>query len=268
MAEKRKVISQKLRFEVFKRDKFTCQYCGAKAPDVVLQVDHIEAVAAGGGNDILNLLTSCIACNGGKGARALSDDSVVERQRAQLAELEERRQQIEMMVQWKTELTSQDDTLVIALEAEIEKRTGGWHYSEGGRARAREAIRKHGFPAMFDSVGIAVSQYGHFNDAGKLTEGSAAHVLGMIPRIAANRVRYGNDPDDSKLVYIQAILRRRLDEPDLTLMRELRAFRAAGLSITLLQNEARAADSEYEFLNACRTEAERIKACRDAGIDP
>jgi hypothetical protein len=32
---KRKAISKKTRFEVFKRDAFTCVYCGKRAPDVV-----------------------------------------------------------------------------------------------------------------------------------------------------------------------------------------------------------------------------------------
>ena len=41
---KRKSLSKKIRFEVFKRDKFTCQYCGKTAPNVVLEVDHIEPV--------------------------------------------------------------------------------------------------------------------------------------------------------------------------------------------------------------------------------
>jgi len=36
---KRKPLSKKLRFEVFKRDSFACQYCGAKAPDVLLEVE-------------------------------------------------------------------------------------------------------------------------------------------------------------------------------------------------------------------------------------
>ena len=45
---KRKPISKKLRFEIFKRDKFTCQYCGKMAPDVVLEVDHIKPVCKGG----------------------------------------------------------------------------------------------------------------------------------------------------------------------------------------------------------------------------
>lgn len=38
---RRKPISKKIRFEVFKRDGFTCQYCGRMAPDVVL-VDYLE----------------------------------------------------------------------------------------------------------------------------------------------------------------------------------------------------------------------------------
>ena len=45
---KRKSITKSVRFEVFKRDGFKCQYCGASAPDVILEVDHIVPVAEGG----------------------------------------------------------------------------------------------------------------------------------------------------------------------------------------------------------------------------
>jgi hypothetical protein len=67
----RKSMSKKTRFEIFKRDGFTCQYCGAQPPDAVLVVDHINPVANGGDNDHLNLITSCEVCNQGKGARLL-----------------------------------------------------------------------------------------------------------------------------------------------------------------------------------------------------
>ncbi len=72
MASKRKSLSKKTRFDVFKRDYFTCQYCGSKPPSVLLEVDHIVAVASGGENDTDNLITACEDCNRGKGARALS----------------------------------------------------------------------------------------------------------------------------------------------------------------------------------------------------
>lgn len=68
----RKSLSKKIRFEVFKRDNFTCQYCGATPPDVILHIDHIHPVADGGTNDIDNLITACQPCNTGKGARLLS----------------------------------------------------------------------------------------------------------------------------------------------------------------------------------------------------
>lgn len=55
-------IPKKLRFEVFKRDSFKCQYCGKSAPEVVLHVDHIKPVAEGGTNEITNLITACADC--------------------------------------------------------------------------------------------------------------------------------------------------------------------------------------------------------------
>jgi hypothetical protein len=71
MARKRKSLRPSVRFEVFKRDGFTCGYCGSTPPAVVLEVDHIIAVANGGTDEVENLLTACRDCNAGKGARSL-----------------------------------------------------------------------------------------------------------------------------------------------------------------------------------------------------
>lgn len=67
----RKRVSKGVRFEIFKRDGFTCQYCGAMPPDTVLHVDHILAIVEGGGHDDDNLITACEACNIGKGRKIL-----------------------------------------------------------------------------------------------------------------------------------------------------------------------------------------------------
>lgn len=68
----RKPISAKTRFDIFKRDKFTCLYCGSVPPSVILHIDHIVAVTKGGGNENSNLATSCSSCNLGKGHRPLT----------------------------------------------------------------------------------------------------------------------------------------------------------------------------------------------------
>lgn len=70
---KRTPVSKKKRFEIFKRDGFACQYCGAHPPNVVLEIDHVIAVADGGSNEEPNLITACFDCNRGKSNRPLSD---------------------------------------------------------------------------------------------------------------------------------------------------------------------------------------------------
>jgi len=67
----RRTVTPAVRFEVFRRDSFTCQYCGRRAPTVILHVDHVIPVAAGGTNDPANLRTACSTCNLGKGSRSL-----------------------------------------------------------------------------------------------------------------------------------------------------------------------------------------------------
>lgn len=54
------------RWKVLQRDNFTCQYCGRKAPDVALQVDHKIPKSLGGKYNLENLITSCFECNQGK----------------------------------------------------------------------------------------------------------------------------------------------------------------------------------------------------------
>ncbi len=68
----RKPMSKRTRFEVFKRDGFTCQYCGSHPPAAILHVDHINPVKLGGDNDTDNLITSCSICNLGKAATPLT----------------------------------------------------------------------------------------------------------------------------------------------------------------------------------------------------
>lgn len=70
-------IGKRLRFRVFQRDNFTCQYCGERAPDVVLQVDHKHPKSLGGTDEEANLTTACFGCNNGKSNVVLTTDWLV-----------------------------------------------------------------------------------------------------------------------------------------------------------------------------------------------
>lgn len=90
---KRKALSKRTRFEVFKQHRFTCQYCGRTPPAVTLQIDHIVPVSKGGDNSRVNLLTACEDCNAGKSDVPLGEvyapvtDGDVERGKERLAQL-------------------------------------------------------------------------------------------------------------------------------------------------------------------------------------
>ena len=58
----------KLRFYIFNRDNFTCQYCGRniKKDNIKLHCDHIIPKIKGGKDIPGNLITSCEDCNLGK----------------------------------------------------------------------------------------------------------------------------------------------------------------------------------------------------------
>lgn len=72
----RKSTGKRVRFQIFERDHFTCQYCGAQPPEAVLVLDHVTPVAAGGETTPENLITACELCNQGKSDRILGNAPV------------------------------------------------------------------------------------------------------------------------------------------------------------------------------------------------
>ena len=56
------------RFNLFLRDEFSCQYCGAKGD---LTFDHVVPRAAGGITSWQNVVAACAPCNLRKGAKSL-----------------------------------------------------------------------------------------------------------------------------------------------------------------------------------------------------
>lgn len=71
-------VSKTTRYEVLRRDGFTCRYCGAKAPDVEIHVDHVVPVSLGGSDDPTNLVAACRDCNAGKGTTMPDAELVAE----------------------------------------------------------------------------------------------------------------------------------------------------------------------------------------------
>ena len=69
-------VSKRTRFEVLRRDNYTCRYC--RSADNPLRVDHVTPVALGGTDDPTNLVAACQDCNAGKASTSLSGEHVAD----------------------------------------------------------------------------------------------------------------------------------------------------------------------------------------------
>lgn len=174
-------ISARVRFEVFKRDGFTCAYCGRTPPEVLLQADHIVPVAAGGSDEIHNLITSCQTCNLGKGARMLEEGTAPVVGHATVEELQERIAQAKAYMEALTghQAVIQDQVAMVieawakAYGAELEEREDGHYWVFRGYGRwpdersIRRFLRSLSLEAVLQAVDVTAGRLHYPNDAAR-----------------------------------------------------------------------------------------------------
>jgi hypothetical protein len=209
MGKKREPISKKIRMEIFKRDSFTCQYCGRKSPDVILQVDHIHPVAKGGDNDIMNLITACFDCNSGKSDRTLSDHTAIEKKRVQIELLQERKEQIEMMFEWQKSLCDLDSMSVDKLCDYWCDIVSGITVSVSGKNTLTNLVKKFPIDEIIESMKIAHDYYVKYDKHGDPSMPTVEYAFNKLGGILYNRRNDKKNPELSELRHIRNILIKR-----------------------------------------------------------
>lgn len=189
MAE-RKTLSKKIRFEVFKRDHFTCQYCGRMSPDVILEVDHINPVSKGGENEILNLITSCRDCNRGKGKTLLSQNDTLKKSQKQLLEMAEKTEQAQMMIDWKNEMLQIREQEVESIENLICSITG-YNLTDHGKTIISKLLAQFNYMLVWDAVEIAFYKYFKEYVDDYATSKSFTFALSKVGGICYNKQKGG-----------------------------------------------------------------------------
>lgn len=289
-AKRRKAISKTVRFEVFKRDQFTCQYCGRKAPDVILEprpvgtddadgtgirlhIDHIEPRALGGADDVLNYVTACADCNLGKGARPLADDSVMAKRRTQLDELAARREQMEMLYAWQHALGD--------LEAATRERLADyWHglapgftLNDTGKKRLARLHASFSVEEIMAAMRIAATTYLLHDEAGAVTHESWEHAFMKIGGVCKVTRDEATNPDIKRLYYIRGILRKLFPDRcnDAEAIRLLKRGARLDWDIDWMEEYAKDAYSYYRWRRGMEdmiAEAEAEEAAADDDPPP
>jgi hypothetical protein len=125
--------SKRMRWEVFRRDNFTCYYCGAKPPDVRLELDHVVPEALGGpdDNDPAHYVAACGDCNRGKSSSNPDAPLVA-------AVAEDARRWAEAMLAAQVQML-EDAKGRTADRAQFDEWWSGWSYGSG---EARQGFPK------------------------------------------------------------------------------------------------------------------------------
>lgn len=150
---KREALSKKTRFDVFKRDLFSCQYCGQTPPTVVLEIDHINPVANGGTNAIDNLITACFDCNRGKAAALLTAIPASVQDKADL--LAEKQAQLKAFERLIKSARKAEDKRIDEVEAAFKENFPGFSFSQTFRKSVRIFIQKIPTFTVIDSMHLA-----------------------------------------------------------------------------------------------------------------
>lgn len=140
--EKRESISKKKRFDIFKRDGFQCQYCGASPPEVVLEIDHIQPISKGGSNALDNLLTACFGCNRGKsnGLLQVAPEALADK----AEKLAEKREQLKAYERLQKSIRKEQDKQIDELQEIMRTRHPGKVFSE----KFKTDIRRQFMPRL------------------------------------------------------------------------------------------------------------------------
>ena len=73
MGERAVVFSRR---NLFKRDRFTCQYCGSQPGPEELTIDHVAPRSRGGVSSWENCVLACVACNKRKADRSIAESGM------------------------------------------------------------------------------------------------------------------------------------------------------------------------------------------------
>jgi hypothetical protein len=147
-------ITKTTRFEIFKRDQFSCRYCGRTPPAVILEVDHVIAVTNGGQDDRENLVTSCFDCNRGKGARALGN--VLTPLADSAKEMQEREEQLKAYSRLLRNMKRRREKQVDAVESIFRANYDKYMFSPSFRTQVRTTfLDRLPLEELIDAMDIA-----------------------------------------------------------------------------------------------------------------
>ena len=200
--------------------------------------------------DTVNLITACEDCNLGKGARTLSDDSEIAKQRSQLEDLSTRREQLESMLRWREGLRDLDADQLDAVCEVWNDHAYPCSLTDTGVSSLRKLARKFGYPMLIQAIDKSAETYIKYDEKGAVIDSVnlAFDKIGGICYFIKNPDQRDSDKD---IYYVRGILRNRLQYVNQPMcVKLLRDAVAANISMESVKDFAKTVPNWTEFRGA------------------
>lgn len=176
---------KRIKYEVFEKDAFKCQSCGNGAPNVTLQLIRIQDTQQKDEwLDTAFLSTSCKLCEKKKSG---VDDNSLNNNYFSVDELEERLQQLRMLINWRKGMLNIRKQQLNNLITHWEDKIPDFETNNDQKKYLAAYISKYSSDEIRAAMDMAVDKFIKFSDDGTLDRSSILTAFRKIPEICQTK---------------------------------------------------------------------------------
>lgn len=199
---------KRIKYEVFEKDSFKCQFCGTGAPVVTLQLIRIQDTQQNDEwLDTAFLSTSCKICEKKKSG---VDEKSLQNGYISIDELEERLQQLKMLINWRKGMLNIRKQQLTNLVSYWENKVPGFVTNNDQKKFAATYISKFSSDEIRSAMDMAVDKFIKYSDDGTLDKHSMLIAFAKIPEICLTKTELVNAHESDGLQQIHDQLKQNI----------------------------------------------------------
>lgn len=176
---------KRIKFEVFEKDSFKCQSCGRGAPIVTLQLTRIQETQHNDNwLDTAFLSTSCKDC---EKKRSDSTDKSTRNGFISIDELEERLQQLKMLINWRKGMLNIRKQQLAHLVNYWEHKIPSFVISNDQKKYILTYITKYSCEEIRSAMDMAADKFFVQSTDGTISNSSILNAFGKVPEICLKK---------------------------------------------------------------------------------
>jgi len=202
-------VYKRIKFEVFEKDGYKCQTCGAVAPNVTLQLHRLQEVQQNENwLDPAFLSTACFDCE----QKQTEQKSTAKKNGFMtLDDLEERLEQLKMLISWRKGLRKIKKGQLNSLIDYWQELVPGIYLNDDHKRTILSCMNKFTREEIKSAMEYAVKEFLILRQDGSIAQDSFQLAFEKIPEICLRTKKASENQEIENLYHIHDILKGKLE---------------------------------------------------------